>query len=216
MLGSPIPKSLIDYLLVAIFFELYWTPPQNASYDFLLKEYWLDFGFWQPDHGPAVPKFGDWDESDPAAAEGYTHIFNRVREEKQSGTGKVPAITTETSYSNGQKQYGNDNQKVQRIHSIQLSSSILVITYILTAYNITLLCIFWKFQGISLLFSEYWFGLARNLLVHCLYQIFWPTYFYFRAADAFHGAENRSFRWKESAWSLYTTYIVHKVILASA
>ncbi|XP_074377794.1 RPM1-interacting protein 4-like [Apium graveolens] len=35
-----------------------------------------------PDHGPVVPKFGDWDESDPSAGEGYTHIFNKVREGK--------------------------------------------------------------------------------------------------------------------------------------
>ncbi|KAA8527913.1 hypothetical protein F0562_035218 [Nyssa sinensis] len=64
-----------------------------------------------PDHSPAVPKFGDWDESDPASAEGFTHIFDRVREERQSGAGKVPVMATESSYSNGQKQYGNVNSK---------------------------------------------------------------------------------------------------------
>ncbi|KAL3828407.1 hypothetical protein ACJIZ3_017209 [Penstemon smallii] len=64
-----------------------------------------------PDHSPAVPKFGEWDETDPSAAEGYTHIFNKVREEKHSETGKVPIIPTETSYSNGQKQYQSDNTK---------------------------------------------------------------------------------------------------------
>ncbi|XP_059651346.1 uncharacterized protein LOC132298962 isoform X2 [Cornus florida] len=64
-----------------------------------------------PDHSPAVPKFGDWDESDPASAEGYTHIFNRVREERQSEAGKVPVTTTENFYSNRQKQYGNENSK---------------------------------------------------------------------------------------------------------
>ncbi|KAK3008282.1 hypothetical protein RJ639_015350 [Escallonia herrerae] len=63
-----------------------------------------------PDHGPAVPKFGDWDESDPASAEGYTHIFNRVREEKHND-GKVPVMATET-YSNGQKRYRSVNSKV--------------------------------------------------------------------------------------------------------
>ncbi|KAG8362930.1 hypothetical protein BUALT_BualtUnG0022200 [Buddleja alternifolia] len=64
-----------------------------------------------PDRGPAVPKFGDWDETDPAAAEGYTHIFNRVREEKNSETGKVPVMPTEASYPNGHKQYEYDNAK---------------------------------------------------------------------------------------------------------
>ncbi|KAL7177226.1 hypothetical protein ACSBR2_030546 [Camellia fascicularis] len=63
------------------------------------------------DHSPVVPKFGDWDESDPTSAERFSHIFNKVREEKQIGEGKVPGIATETSNSTGQKQYGNDNSK---------------------------------------------------------------------------------------------------------
>ncbi|KAL6011293.1 hypothetical protein ACLOJK_001738 [Asimina triloba] len=53
---------------------------------------------WQPQKGAAVPKFGDWDESNPAAADGYTHIFNKVREEKQTGVARVPVTPTESSY----------------------------------------------------------------------------------------------------------------------
>lgn len=64
-----------------------------------------------PDESPAVPKFGDWDDTDPAAAEGYSGIFTRVREERQSGGGRVPVMPTETSYSNVQRRYGNENQK---------------------------------------------------------------------------------------------------------
>ncbi|KAM3289256.1 RPM1-interacting protein 4 isoform X1 [Capsicum chacoense] len=64
-----------------------------------------------PDDSPAVPKFGDWDENDPASAEGYTQIFNKVREEKQTGAAKVPATSTDTSYSSSQKRYGNDSGK---------------------------------------------------------------------------------------------------------
>ncbi|XAR62549.1 hypothetical protein NMG60_11017346 [Bertholletia excelsa] len=60
-----------------------------------------------PDHSPAVPKFGDWDETDPASAESYTQIFNKVREEKQSGAGKVPDMATQTPSYNGQNQYGS-------------------------------------------------------------------------------------------------------------
>ncbi|XP_075096981.1 RPM1-interacting protein 4 isoform X1 [Nicotiana tabacum] len=63
------------------------------------------------DDSPAVPKFGDWDESDPASAEGYTQIFDKVREEKQTGAAKVPGTSTDTSYSNSQKRYGNDSGK---------------------------------------------------------------------------------------------------------
>lgn len=66
---------------------------------------------WQPDRSPAVPKFGDWDETDPAAAEGYTQVFNRVREEKNSETGKVPVMPNETSNCSTQKQ-ANENAKV--------------------------------------------------------------------------------------------------------
>ncbi|KAK9288461.1 hypothetical protein L1049_016918 [Liquidambar formosana] len=62
-----------------------------------------------PDHSAAVPKFGEWDESNPSSADGYTHIFNRVREERQTGAGKVPVTATENSSSNGQKQYRNTN-----------------------------------------------------------------------------------------------------------
>ncbi|CAA3007387.1 Hypothetical predicted protein [Olea europaea subsp. europaea] len=65
-----------------------------------------------PDHSLALPKFGDWDETNPASTEGYSQIFSRVREEKHSNAGNVPAAPTETSYSNGEKQYGNDNPKV--------------------------------------------------------------------------------------------------------
>lgn len=66
----------------------------------------------QPDNGLAVPKFGDWDETDPASAEEYTQVFEKVREEKQSGAEKVPSMPTEPSYSNSEKRYGNGNSKV--------------------------------------------------------------------------------------------------------
>ncbi|OWM82897.1 RPM1-interacting protein 4-like isoform X2 [Punica granatum] len=37
------------------------------------------------DKGSTVPKFGEWDENDPTSADGYTHIFNQVREERHTG-----------------------------------------------------------------------------------------------------------------------------------
>ncbi|CAA2956252.1 RPM1-interacting protein 4-like [Olea europaea var. sylvestris] len=63
-----------------------------------------------PDDTPTVPKFGDWDDTDPASAEAFSGIFARVREEKQSG-GRVPVMPTETSYSNDQRRCGNENLK---------------------------------------------------------------------------------------------------------
>ncbi|XP_024986665.1 RPM1-interacting protein 4-like [Cynara cardunculus var. scolymus] len=56
-----------------------------------------------PDDSTAVPVFGDWDDSDPASAEGYSHIFNKVREEKHSGGGKSPRITSDDSYFHSQR-----------------------------------------------------------------------------------------------------------------
>ncbi|OIW18870.1 hypothetical protein TanjilG_25313 [Lupinus angustifolius] len=43
-----------------------------------------------PDKGAAVPKFGEWDMNNPASADGFTHIFNQVREERQGGAGNIP------------------------------------------------------------------------------------------------------------------------------
>ena len=51
-----------------------------------------------PDRGSAVPKFGEWDEKDPSTGEGFTDIFEKVREEKQSGTGNAPVMTSEADY----------------------------------------------------------------------------------------------------------------------
>ncbi|XP_061358315.1 RPM1-interacting protein 4-like isoform X2 [Gastrolobium bilobum] len=51
-----------------------------------------------PDRGAAVPKFGEWDENNPASADGYTHIFNKVREEKQVGAGHAPGTPNGRSY----------------------------------------------------------------------------------------------------------------------
>lgn len=51
----------------------------------------------QPDRGATVPKFGDWDESDPSSSENYTNIFTRVRVERQTEDGSLPAGTNVSS-----------------------------------------------------------------------------------------------------------------------
>ncbi|KAM3189853.1 hypothetical protein ACQJBY_068232 [Aegilops geniculata] len=57
-----------------------------------------------PTRGSAVPKFGDWD-SNPASADGYTHIFNKVREEK-STQAKAPGFGKDNvAYGNGARQH---------------------------------------------------------------------------------------------------------------
>lgn len=77
---------------------------------------------WQPERGPAVPKFGEWDENNPASADGFTHIFNKVREEKQTGAAKVPAMPTESSYNNDHRKDSSDDfgPVVCMIHSSTL------------------------------------------------------------------------------------------------
>ncbi|KAI3806158.1 hypothetical protein L1987_22051 [Smallanthus sonchifolius] len=39
-----------------------------------------------PDRGAAVPRFGEWDENNPSSGDNYTHIFNKVREERVTGS----------------------------------------------------------------------------------------------------------------------------------
>lgn len=62
-----------------------------------------------PDRAAAVPKFGAW-ENDPSSAAGYTHIFNKVREEKHSDSAKSPNRVYEPSYPPRQK-YDDDEMK---------------------------------------------------------------------------------------------------------
>ncbi|XP_024026395.1 RPM1-interacting protein 4 [Morus notabilis] len=62
-----------------------------------------------PDHGAAVPKFGEWDETNPASADGFTHIFNKVREERQIGAGRVG--TPEPPYHHSRKPVQDDSAK---------------------------------------------------------------------------------------------------------
>ncbi|XP_023641759.1 RPM1-interacting protein 4 [Capsella rubella] len=49
-----------------------------------------------PEKVTVVPKFGDWDENNPSSADGYTHIFNKVREERSSGPNASGSSRTPT------------------------------------------------------------------------------------------------------------------------
>ncbi|GJY32786.1 pathogenic type III effector avirulence factor Avr cleavage site-containing protein [Tanacetum coccineum] len=72
----------------------------------------VNLGDESPDGSTAVPVFGDWDDANPASAEGYSHIFNKVREEKHGG-GKSPRITSNDSTFYGQRA---DTKKVNGPH----------------------------------------------------------------------------------------------------
>ncbi|VVA99516.1 unnamed protein product [Arabis nemorensis] len=54
-----------------------------------------------PEKETVVPKFGDWDENNPTSV-GYTHIFDKVREERTSGSNVTTSSRTPT-HSSGQK-----------------------------------------------------------------------------------------------------------------
>ncbi|KAL8201722.1 hypothetical protein R6Q57_010869 [Mikania cordata] len=55
------------------------------------------------DDGPAIPKFGGWDDNDPTSGEGYTEVFNKVRQDKHAGGGRSPIITTDNANFYGQR-----------------------------------------------------------------------------------------------------------------
>ncbi|KAK4270202.1 hypothetical protein QN277_023269 [Acacia crassicarpa] len=62
-----------------------------------------------PDKAAAVPRFGAWDENDPASADGFTQLFNKVREER-AGAGQAPGTPTPRPYVAG-NQDTNDKAK---------------------------------------------------------------------------------------------------------
>ena len=56
----------------------------------------------------SVPKFGAWDETDPTSGEGFTVIFNKVKQERQVASTKLPPVPPPQSvHSNTHKK----NQK---------------------------------------------------------------------------------------------------------
>ncbi|KAK3218918.1 hypothetical protein Dsin_012888 [Dipteronia sinensis] len=58
----------------------------------------------EPRHRAAsVPKFGAWDETDPASGEGFTVIFNKVKEEKQIASTKFPTIPAQANIQSDTK-----------------------------------------------------------------------------------------------------------------
>ncbi|KAL0389868.1 UNVERIFIED_CONTAM: RPM1-interacting protein 4 [Sesamum calycinum] len=61
-----------------------------------------------PDKGAAVPRFGEWNENDPQSAENFTHIFNKVREERNTGTGAGNMTGTPKHPSYGARSQSNE------------------------------------------------------------------------------------------------------------
>ncbi|KAL3828914.1 hypothetical protein ACJIZ3_017716 [Penstemon smallii] len=57
-----------------------------------------------PEKGAAVPRFGAWDENNPESAENFTHIFNKVREERNTVPGNVTGTPKHPSYGQHSQQ----------------------------------------------------------------------------------------------------------------
>ncbi|CAM8944172.1 unnamed protein product [Rhodiola kirilowii] len=70
----------------------------------------VTYGAESPDNTPTVPKFGDWDESDPSAADRFTQVFDQVREQRQNGSGTRTATANGPSSQNRQRKFGNSSE----------------------------------------------------------------------------------------------------------
>ncbi|GAV61225.1 AvrRpt-cleavage domain-containing protein [Cephalotus follicularis] len=70
----------------------------------------------------SVPKFGAWDENDPSSGEGFTVIFNKVKEEKQSTSAKFPSVPKQPSnnYSHNRRKPGSPSS-ISKICCFQCS-----------------------------------------------------------------------------------------------
>lgn len=69
----------------------------------------------QPRSGAAVPKFGEWNVNDPASGDGYTDVFNRIKEERQRAPGAAmspgPGVRV-SPYPGNRKPTPKENSKV--------------------------------------------------------------------------------------------------------
>lgn len=64
-----------------------------------------------PEKAAAVPKFGVWNENDPESAENFTHIFNKVREQKNTGAGNASATPKHISFEERRRLSNKPKQK---------------------------------------------------------------------------------------------------------
>ncbi|CAN4114684.1 unnamed protein product [Withania somnifera] len=60
----------------------------------------------------SVPKFGAWDEKDPKSGEGFTVIFNKVKEEKHIAAAKFPIVQPLSNMPSSHNHRRNAKSKV--------------------------------------------------------------------------------------------------------
>lgn len=59
----------------------------------------------------SVPKFGAWDDLDPKSGEGFTVIFNKVKEEKQTQAAKFPPVHLQYQNSDAAQQQSKTSKR---------------------------------------------------------------------------------------------------------
>ena len=73
----------------------------------------------QHQRAASIPKFGAWDETDPQSGEGFTVIFDRVKEEKQIAASTFPSVPTRpVNHQTSQRNHGKSSSpsKVRTEH----------------------------------------------------------------------------------------------------
>ncbi|KAL7088631.1 hypothetical protein ACP275_13G139500 [Erythranthe tilingii] len=75
----------------------------------------------------SVPKFGEWDEKDPRSAEGFTVIFNKVKEEKQIAASKFPPVPIQTIDGNCRTSQKNESRKIHVCRNLRHNFVILTL-----------------------------------------------------------------------------------------
>ncbi|XP_058081068.1 RPM1-interacting protein 4-like [Magnolia sinica] len=68
-----------------------------------------------PQRIASVPKFGSWDETDPRSGDGFTVIFNKVKEEKQNAKSRFSTVAETTLHPNsGHKNNGRSPSRSKK------------------------------------------------------------------------------------------------------
>ncbi|KAM0934924.1 putative RPM1-interacting protein 4/NOI4 [Dioscorea sansibarensis] len=63
------------------------------------------------DSGSPVPKFGGWDDKDPATTENYTELFGLVIQERKTGSARAPITDKQKPFHLTQDRYNNSHSK---------------------------------------------------------------------------------------------------------
>lgn len=86
----------------------------SATWDYWFSEF---YGVEQHHRTPSVPKFGAWDELDPESGEGFTAIFNKVKEEKQIASSQFPNVSPQPSYYPSAQRHGRSSSRSKVIYT---------------------------------------------------------------------------------------------------